>query len=132
MKTLTRYIKEAKSGVLLWIDDIRNPMDPIWQKWIKANFGTNDFDITWLKSYDEVVNFVNKFGIPSNVSFDHDLGDIDNPTGEKTGYDCVKFMVNYCMDNDMEFPNYRIQSDNGPGRENMDKYIQNFKKYYNK
>lgn len=124
------YIKEAKDGVLVWIDDIRDPKEPTWQNWIKKNFGTNDFDITWIKSYKEFVDFVDKNGLPSNISLDHDLGDVEDPDNEKTGYDCAKYIVDYCMDNDRDIPNYRIQSDNGPGRENIDKYLQNYHKFY--
>lgn len=124
------YIKEAKDGVLVWIDDIRDPQEPTWQNWIKKNFGTNDFDITWIKSYKKFVDFVDKNGLPSNISLDHDLGDVEDPNNEKTGYDCAKYIVDYCMDNDRDIPNYRIQSDNGPGRENIDKYLQNYHKFY--
>lgn len=130
MKTIIQYIKESKGGVLVWIDDIRDPQEQIWQNWIKKNFGTNDFDITWVKSYKEFVEFVDKNGLPSNVSFDHDLGDVEDPDNEKTGYDCAKYIVDYCMDNDRDIPNYRIQSDNGPGKENIDKYLQNYHKFY--
>lgn len=130
MKTIVQYIKEAKAGVLIWIDDIRDPQEPTWQNWIKKNFGTNDFDITWVKSYKEFVDFVDKNGLPSNVSFDHDLGNVEDPDNEKTGYDCAKYIVDYCMNNDRDIPNYRIQSDNGPGRENIDKYLQNYHKFY--
>ena len=130
MTPITKYIKEAKDGVLVWIDDIRDPQESTWQNWIKKNFGTNDFDITWIKSYKEFVDFVDKNGLPSNVSFDHDLGDVEDPNNEKTGYDCAKYIVDYCMDNDRDIPNYRIQSDNGPGRENIDKYLQNYHKFY--
>ena len=130
MKPITQYIKEAKDGVLIWIDDIRDPQESIWQNWIKKNFGTNDFDITWIKSYKEFVDFVNKNGLPSNVSFDHDLGDVEDPDNEKTGYDCAKYIVDYCMDHNRDIPNYRIQSDNGPGAENIDKYLQNYHKFY--
>ena len=130
MKSITQYIKEAKAGVLIWIDDIRDPQEPTWQNWIKKNFGTNDFDITWVKSYKEFVDFVDKNGLPSNVSFDHDLGNVEDPDNEKTGYDCAKYIVDYCMNNDRDIPNYRIQSDNGPGRENIDKYLQNYNKFY--
>ena len=126
----SEYIKEAKDGVLVWIDDIRDPQESTWQNWIKKNFGTNDFDITWIKSYKEFVDFVDKNGLPSNVSLDHDLGDVEDPNNEKTGYDCAKYIVDYCMDNDRDIPNYRIQSDNGPGRENIDKYLQNYHKFY--
>lgn len=47
---------------------------------------------------------------------------------EKTGYDCCKYLVDFCMDNHCDFPQYAIQSDNGPGSDNIDKYIKNFRK----
>lgn len=115
---------------LLWLDDIRDPMDERWENWIEQNFGIRFQHIIWVDSYESFVNLIKERGLPDAVSFDHDLG--DTSSDEKTGYDCCKYMVDYCIDNDKEFPMYRIQSDNAPGRENIDKYIQNFKRCYTK
>lgn len=120
-------ILESRRKVLMWIDDLR---DPSTQDWIErfSPIGTL-CKVVWLKSYDEVVDYINTKGLPTAVCFDHDLGDIDNPDDEKTGYDCAKFIADYCMDHHKKYPLYNIQSDNGPGRENIHKFIQNFKKH---
>lgn len=47
-------------------------------------------DITICKNYDEFVTAVQK-EYPDWICFDHDLGE------GKTGYDCAKWLINYCM-----------------------------------
>ena len=49
---------------------------------------------------------------------------------EKTGYECVKWMCNYCIDNNKKLPECLYHTQNNIGYENMSKYIENFKKYY--
>lgn len=140
MINLKNYIEESldqniitefkDDKILVWIDDIRDPNEPKWKNWIKRNSPIPDpDDIHWVKSYNEFVNWVEKFGRPNCICFDHDLGDIGDHQ-EKTGYDCAKYMVEWCMDNVVKFPEYAIQSDNTPGRENISKYIENFKKHF--
>ena len=45
---------------------------------------------------------------------------------EKTGYDCVKWLCNYCQDNNIKFPKYYIHSMNDVGALNMLSYINNY------
>ena len=97
---------------LLWLDDYRKPDD-----YIKG-----DYIISCVKNYEEFCSFINENGLPDVVCFDHDLGE------EKSGYDCAKFLVEYCMDNMIDFPNYYVQSQNPVGRENIISYIENFKR----
>lgn len=131
MKSFSEYLYESYGHcVLLWIDDIRDPNLAKWQSFIKSAFrGKHISDIVWVKSYKEFKEWVDKNGLPNLVSFDHDLGDVENPDNEKTGYDCCKYLIDFCMDNDCDFPQYAIQSDNGPGSDNIDKYIKNFQKH---
>ena len=42
---------------------------------------------------------------------------------EKTGFDCAKWLVDFCHDNDVPFPRYTIHSMNPVGRLNIDEYI---------
>lgn len=114
-------------NTLVWLDDIRNPKSLTWFTWIKNNCG--EFNVVWVKSYEDFTRYISTQGVPAWVSFDHDLGDVNNDNGEKTGYDCAKWLCNFCMDNGIKFPGYSIQSDNGPGAENIDKYIKNYKKH---
>lgn len=115
--------KRLMNKIIIWIDDIRDPKNYI-------KFGSNEqYDIIWCKSYNEFVVALNDINEPYLICFDHDLGDINNPNGEKTGYDCAKYLVDFCLDNDIKLPNFHSQSDNGPGRENILKLLENYKKF---
>lgn len=72
-------------------------------------------------SYDEFVSFLKEHGLPIFISFDHDLGE------EKTGYDCAKFLVEYCLDHVETLPDYKVHSQNPVGKENIEKLLENFK-----
>ena len=133
----------------MWLDDLRNPTDNIWNNWI-ARQGVNptDYDITWVKNYDDFTDWIVNNGLPDVVCFDHDLGQdiaIERyTTGGMTktqakklkkletmsGFDATKWMVNYCMDNDLRLPDWYIQSANPVGAENIKSYLQSFVKSY--
>lgn len=76
-----------------------------------------------LKNYEEFCAFIVQFGIPDFISFDHDLGE------GKTGYDCAKFLVEYCLDNGISKINFQVHSQNPVGKENIEKLLQNFHRY---
>lgn len=113
---------------LLWIDDIRNPQDPEWTQWIHNNFGHQSFKIIWVKSYIEFKSYIDENGIPDNISFDHDLGDVSDD--EKTGMTCCNYLIEYCMDHKLDIPTYRIQSSNIPGAKNIKSKMDNWHKFY--
>lgn len=75
--------------------------------------------------YDEFVNFINKNGVPEFVSFDHDLGE------GKTGFDCAKFLVEFCLDNGVSDINFQVHSQNPVGKENIEKLLDNFNRLKN-
>lgn len=138
---ITVYLDNHKSKKnmvkLLWIDDRRNPFTEKWMKWIYSNFGEFDiynnkinYKIIWVKSYNEFKEYIDNFGLPNIVCFDHDLGECGE--NERNGYTCAKYIVKYCMDNNCKYPKYAIQSANVVGAENINKYIENFNKYYGK
>ena len=107
-------------NTLLWLDDARDPFDTEIDWLVFSPIGRN-VEVKWVKDYDEFVNYINEFGIPNGICFDHDLGD------GKTGYDCVNWLIEYCMDNNCDFPPTGFQSANPVGRENMMKKIENFR-----
>ena len=51
------------------------------------------------------------------------------PRREKTGYDCAKWLVDYCMDNGLKLPEFEVHSMNPAGGENIRMYLENFKKH---
>ena len=123
----------------LFLDDER---DPKQVKWVQMPLGP------WVivRNYDQFVKHIMEHGLPSFVSFDHDLADehyrpsmynkdkhysnyyTDGTFKEKTGYHCAQWLVDYCMNNNKPFPEYQVHSMNPIGVENIRGYIENYKK----
>lgn len=128
--------------ILLWLDDYRNPFDSEIDWLVFSPIG-RDVKIIWVKSYNEFTNNINLNGLPDAICFDHDLG-LDNHNKrvaggmskrqsrklkpiEKTGYDCAKWLIEYCMDNKETLPLWNVQSANPVGKENINGILNNFK-----
>lgn len=128
-----------KNKTLLWLDDIRDPMT---QDWLVFSPIERPFNTVWVKSYEEFVDWIINNGLPDGICFDHDLADEHYAPQEhwdtdwhdhqnfkeKTGMDCAKWLVDYCIDNNLNLPLYNIQSANPVGKENINQYLQNFLK----
>jgi hypothetical protein len=131
---------------LLWLDDIRNPFVPTkgggsWLVFSPINLN-DGAEVVWVKSYQEFVDWITANGLPDGICFDHDLG-LDlvhekkvmskrelkrfRKTPEyKTGFDCTKWLVEYCLDRKLYPPKYNIQSSNTVGKANIDGLLKNF------
>ena len=91
----------------LFLDDFRNPEDCFDRTYNQVYL----LGWTIVKNYDEFVKTITEKGMPRMLSRDHDLCDLhyvkqppyDEDT-EKTGYDCAKWLINYCMDNQLDLP----------------------------
>lgn len=78
-----------------------------------------------VRNYDEFVDLINKYGLPKYISFDRDLGE------NETGYDCAKFLVEYCLDNNKKpIFEFYVHSQNPVGKENIKRLLNNFKRSY--
>jgi hypothetical protein len=102
----------------LFIDYIRQAPDDSWQI---------------ARTVCEAKHYLGS-GKVTEVSFDHDLGDVDEKMihQEKTGYDAAKYLVDYCLDNSLTLPNFFVHSQNDVGNENITKLLLNFKKFQQK
>ena len=95
----------------IWLDDFRTPTVP------------DDETVFWLKNYDDFVSCVMGLGPKiSNciVHFDHDLGE------EKSGYDCAKWLIDWCLGHGYIAPDYDIQSSNPVGRQNIESVFKSY------
>ena len=117
----------------LFLDDIRMPRQATKVKLPLVEW-------TIVRNYEEFVRAVKTRGVPRRVTFDHDLGPehyVHDWAGNNikpeqlTGYDCAKWLCDYCIDNNEKFPNYLIHSWNRIGSENIKGYITNFIKHNN-
>lgn len=89
---------------IFYLDDLRNP--PM------AKPGES---FIVLRAAQEFRVWILKHGLPDGISFDHDLGEESNGSG----MDCAKWLVKYCLDNNVELPNWMVHSAKPPGRENI-------------
>ena len=133
---------------LLWLDDERNPRAVLQDgsTWLVFSPIDQPFNLSWVKNYDQFVAYIEHNGLPDAICFDHDLGlskqleyrakgsskresrRLARET-EKTGFDCAKWLVDYCLDRNIDLPLYNIQSANQVGKENIDKLLKNYIKY---
>jgi hypothetical protein len=123
----------------LLLDDIRsNPYEDIFKITIDRDYEHNE---TWdiVKTYDEFVDIIEERGLPDLLSLDHDLSqDHYRPVNqeadieyfkfsEKTGYHAAEWLINYCIDNELKFPKYKVHSQNPQGKKNIINLIETAK-----
>lgn len=113
---------------LLWLDDARNPHKDGWLVFSPIQ---EPYDVIWLKTYKEFIDYIIINGLPDGICFDNDLGDFDENGVEYSGTTCAKWLVEYCLDNDKQIPEYNIQSANTCAKDNIKSLLDNYKNYYN-
>ena len=131
----------------LFLDDFRNPMDCINYMRLRVDDSTMYSREKWIvvRNYDEFVNYITNNGLPYLISFDHDLADehydpsmysgnyddVAKNFKEKTGMDCAKWLVDYCLDNEKQLPKFVVHSMNPAGTKNISSLLNDFKKFQN-
>ncbi|HKZ43040.1 MAG TPA: cyclic-phosphate processing receiver domain-containing protein [Candidatus Hodarchaeales archaeon] len=113
---------------LLWLDDMRDPFAD--HRWI-ANYASQFVEegtVYWAKSYKEFTDWISTNGLPDMICFDHDLGDLTDHV-EKTGHDCAKWLVDYCLDRDLDLPSWNVQSSNPIGKDNINGILESYLKF---
>ena len=115
--------------IRLYLDDVRTPIGEDWQV---------------VRNYDEFVAHIKLNGLENYdvISLDHDLGDtamIEYYTNtkphfeldysriqEKTGMDCIRFLVAESMNKSIPLPQIYVHSANPIGAANMMGYVNNY------
>ena len=115
---------------LLFLDDIRYPVEA-YHYTRQDIFLRKDWHI--VRNYEQFVSRILEKGLPDMISFDHDLAEVhylqsgSDEYTEKTGYDCAKWLVEYCMDHHLDLPEFYCHSMNPVGKENIESLLKNFK-----
>jgi hypothetical protein len=112
----------AENSRLLFLDDIRFPFE-VYEYTNQPLFLQEKWEI--IRNYNGFVEWITKNGLPDFISFDHDLADISFHT-EKTGYECAKWLVDYCLDNNLACPNFYCHSMNPVGRDKINGLLMQF------
>lgn len=122
---------------MLFLDDVRRPATTFSYMELPIY---NETDWIIVKNYYAFISIIQKKGVPELISFDHDLADIhykeqnfdyDDENYEKTGYHCAKWLIDYCMDNELKVPTkIIIHSMNPVGSLNIKSLFETYFKVY--
>ncbi|MEO6832065.1 MAG: hypothetical protein ABI378_06920 [Chitinophagaceae bacterium] len=74
---------------------------------------------------DAFTFFIKTFGMPDFILFDDDENDSIH-LRRRAGYDCAKFLVMYCVENDLEMPYYEVCQSSGLSRDDIERLLKNF------
>lgn len=113
-----------KKPYYIFLDDERHPAQVKW---------TQIPDLPWtvVRNYGNFKALITVKGyLPEFISFDHDLSiehyknlvkdESDyHKYNEKTGYDCAKWLVQYCLNSEQPLPKYTVHSLNPIGSQNI-------------
>jgi len=122
----------------LFLDDIREPSHAY--SYTHNSVYMEEWDI--VRDYTQFVMYIEKYGVPDKISFDHDLADfhynvqenIDyNEFKEKTGFHCAKWLIEYCMETRQDLPKeIYIHSMNIVGSKNIESLFKTYFKHKKK
>jgi hypothetical protein len=106
----------------LFLDDFRFP------NWI--NYIQYPILSSWMiaRHYYQFVEIIEKYGIPSLISWDYDLDrhGLEDPGPYKNGLDCVKYLIQYCTKNNLKFPPSVVHSQNPIGGQEIFNFLSNY------
>lgn len=107
---------------LLWLDDRLNPNDPRMD-WLAYSPVGREVEVIWIKNFYEFRNWIELNGLPDGICFDHDLGSRDYD-----GYDCAKWLVNYCRNKKLQLPLWASQSPNPEQKVRINRFLKKYDK----
>lgn len=128
----------------LFVDDTRFPTE-VAKYFEPKNLRTEYYD-HWIivRNYKDFTNYILQKGLPTHLSLDHDLGKLKErelfqngmskkqarleKKDELNGMDCLKWLIEYLLDNNLEMPVCFVHSQNPVGKENIESLIQSFQK----
>lgn len=133
----------------LYLDDIRIPWDCMtYQTALMPSDRSIYTKLQWVvvRNYEEFVHEIEtrfkEGSVPEIISFDHDLADSHYDPAmyghdegypeefeEKTGNDCAKWFVQFCIDNNIEMPQVAVHSMNPIGAKRILETLRDLARY---
>jgi hypothetical protein len=125
----------------LFLDDVRDPSLCLnyKTKFMPENRRAYSLE-SWVvaRNYSEFTEIIkSKFSageFPGLISFDHDLADVHYDQEsfeyhEETGADCANFVVKFCLDNELNLPEFYVHSANPLGAQRIYDNMQDYFRY---
>tara|TARA_R110000744_G_C19371770_1_gene563235 strand:+ start:75087 stop:75431 length:345 start_codon:yes stop_codon:yes gene_type:complete len=108
----------------IFLDDERDPEDVYWVAYPDVQWYT----LTNAKDFMHCVSLVTSDD-EFVVSFDHDIQSYLPNGDEQTGYDCLKYLIDLCMEKGYSIPKCFFHTQNPVGKVNMESYYNNAIKF---
>lgn len=109
---------------LVFLDDLRYKDDVTWIKYPEY------FQLKTLRNFEQFKSHIDSLSaldIENSIfSFDHDLGDFNQNNYELNGMTCCKYLVDKCIDLNVNYINFVVHSFNPVGKENIESYINQY------
>lgn len=122
----------------LFLDNNKIPKD-IWNITKSPEYAVYNWII--VTDYQSFIQTILDKGLPLRISLSHDLSEehtlySDNKIipydtfTTKTGYDCIVWLIEYCIDNYELLPKCKVHSiEKNKGRKNIEDLVYKFEKY---
>jgi hypothetical protein len=121
----------------LFLDKDKTPKE-IWNTTKSPEYAVYNWIV--VNDYDSFIQTITDKGLPIRISLCHDFCE-EHLTYKskknipyesfsiKTGYDCVVWLVEYCIDYDQSLPKWKVHSEKSTGKKNIEDLLENFDKY---
>ena len=133
-----RMKNSSKPIFMIWLDDVRGHDSKKFKDFynqVYNRYGTADMSIQILDAKDyaqfiDRIDYANEHNTLENtiISFDHDLGCGASGNILESGADCLKYLINFCLDNNLRLPECLIHTSNPVGKLNMESLINSYYK----
>lgn len=129
----------------LFLDDFRNPIECVSYT---KDVSYSQLEWVVVRSHNEFVHVITEHfeehkKLPNLISFDHDLAeehyddsmytgrydDLYSQFKEKTGFDSAKWLVDFCIDNKLFLPQFKVHSMNPAGKKNIISLLEQFARH---
>ena len=131
-KTFTIRANWMSAGISkkrwIFLDDERNPSSVLWSNHVYRRLGDWDYEVIVCRDMNAVLDALKNYKI-EHMSFDHDLGLVDENGDEITGYTILKKLIEMHSGGELSnLPTCSFHSRNPIGVENMRSYYENYLK----
>jgi hypothetical protein len=125
----------------LFLDNNKTPKD-IWNLSKSPEYAVYNWIV--VTDYDSFVQIITDKGLPIRISLSHDLSEEHRNISDvkeipydkfnnKTGYDCIVWLIEYCIDYNEILPKCKVHSfEKNKGRKNIEDMVYKFEKYQKK
>jgi len=111
---------EAEKALHLWLDDERDPTDPVIQK----SYGAKGWEV-WIKTVPEAIKYLEGGGVAS-ISLDHDLGE-----NQPSGYELAKWIEEKAFHGTIPKLQWKVHSANPSGAGNITLAMKSADRFWN-